>query len=520
MKRSFLSVWLAVCALFVARSIPASQIKTSGAPQACASLISLQLQDTTIESAQVVEGSSLTPAGSTTLNDLPVFCRVQGITRPAIRFEVWLPLMDWNGKFQGVGNGAMAGTIPYTAMAGAVRRGYATGATDTGHVNQRAFDSIWALSRPDLIADFGYRAIHLTAANAKQIVSAFYGNLPRYSYFVGCSKGGQQALMEAQRFPTDYDGIIAGDPAYDWTRFYAGGHLWYSLATLKDPESYIPATKVPILADAVNAACDTIDGIKDGILDDPRQCKFDPALLLCKPGHDGQSCFTDKQVKAVKDIWSGAHTSSGELVFPGLVPGGEAGQSGWASWILGSGPFTSTHWTAADGFFKYMVFEDSKWDFRRFNYDTDVPHALAKVGEMLDAADPKLQALQLRRGKLIMYHGWSDPDISPLSSINYHESVASELGRKKTDSFFRLFMVPGMQHCSGGPGPNSFDMLSALENWVEKGVAPAKVIASHSTNGSVDRTRPLCPYPKIAMYTGKGSTDEAANFVCRNPVRK
>ena len=167
-----------------------------------------------------------------------------------------------------------------------------------------------------------------------------------------------------------------------------------------------------------------------------------------------------------------------------------------------------------------MVFEDSKWDFRRFNYDTDVPQALAKVGEMLDAADPKLQALQLRRGKLIMYHGWSDPDISPLSSINYHESVASELGRKKADSFFRLFMVPGMQHCSGGPGPNSFDMLSALENWVEKGVAPAKVIASHSTNGSVDRTRPLCPYPKIAVYTGKGSTDEAANFVCRDPVRK
>ena len=354
MKRSFLLVWLAVCALFVARSIPASQIKASGAPQACASLISLQLPDTTIESAQVVEASSLTPAGSTTLNDLPVLCRVQGITRPAIRFEVWLPLMDWNGKFQGVGNGAMAGTIPYTAMGGAVRRGYATGATDTGHVNQRAFDSIWALSRPDLIADFGYRAIHLTAVNAKQIVSAFYGNLPRYSYFAGCSKGGQQALMEAQRFPTDYDGIIAGDPAYDWTRFYAGGHLWYSLATLKDPESYFPATKVPILADAVNAACDTIDGIKDGILDDPRQCKFDPAQLLCKPGHDGQSCFTDKQVKAVKDIWSGAHTNSGELVFPGLVPGGEAGQSGWASWILGSGPFTSTHWTAADGFFKYM----------------------------------------------------------------------------------------------------------------------------------------------------------------------
>ncbi len=327
--------------------------------------------------------------------------------------------------------------------------------------------------------------------------------------------------MEAQRYPEDYDGIIAGDPANNWTRFYAGGHLWYWLATTKDPASYIPASKVPLLTDAVNAACDTLDGVKDGVLEDPRACKFDPATLACRPGQEPASCFTPPQVRAVQDIWHGARSSKGEVIYPGLAPGGEAGPGGWASWVTGAAPSTATHAQAADGFFKNMVFDDLTWDYRTFNYDTDVKRALDKVGPLLDAVDTNLEPLKRRGGKLLVYHGWSDPDISPLNTIRYYEDVVSKIqgqrsreeGLRATSEFFRLFMVPGMQHCSGGPGATTFDMVTALEDWVERGKAP-EVIPASRTNGAGVRTRPLCLYPLVATYTGKGSTEDAANFVC------
>ena len=492
-------------------------------PIPCADLKVLSLPDTTITLAESLPaGMNPAPVGT-----LPVaICRVAAVTKPAVVFEVWLPTENWNGKFQGVGNGGTAGVISYAAMRTALTRGYATASTDTGHVSSGSFDSTWALGRPDLVADFGHRGLHVTTANAKQITRAFYGRKADYSYFVGCSKGGQQALMEAQRYPADYDGIIGGDPANNWTRFYAGAHLWYSIATLKDPESYIPASKTAILGNAVTAACDAIDGIVDGVLDDPRKCDFNPAVLTCKSGQDPATCYTPKQVKAIKDIWSGVRDSRGRLIHRPLVPGGEAGAGGWAAWTTGSAPFTGLHWLAADGFFRYMVFENPSYNPLSFNFASDLDFALAKVGPVLDAVDPDLRPFKRRGGKLIMYHGWSDPDISPLNTIDYYESVVSRLQRRhesrkeaaeRTQEFARLFMVPGMQHCSGGPGPNTFDMLTALENWVEKGVAPARVVASRLTGDVVDRTRPLCVYPKVAVYTGTGSTDDAANFVCRKP---
>ncbi|MEO8078794.1 MAG: tannase/feruloyl esterase family alpha/beta hydrolase [Acidobacteriota bacterium] len=498
---------------------------TPAGVRTCAALTGLRLSDTTITAAEEVAGPAFAPPDGPEIMDLPPFCRIAAVTKPAITFEVWLPLSSWNGKFQGVGNGGMAGTIGYGSMAAALRRGYATAGTDTGHVAQGSFDASWALGRPDLIADFGHRGLHLTTVNGKAITKAFYGKRPAHAYYVGCSKGGQQGLMEAQRYPDDYDGIIAGDPANNWTRFYAGAHLWYSLATTKDPASYIPASHVPLLTDAVNAACDDLDGVHDGVLNDPRACRFDPAVLTCQPGQDPETCFTAAQVKAVKDIWAGARTSAGELVYPGLAPGGEAGPGGWAAWVTGTAPSEGTHSRAADGFFKYMVFDDPDWDFRTFNYDTDVALAVRKVGPLLDAVDPNLERFRRHRAKLIVYHGWSDPDISPLNTIAYYESVAAakqgkrtrDEALKNTQEFFRLFMVPGMQHCSGGPGASAFDMVSELETWVEKGVAPERVMASHSTNGVVDRTRPLCVYPKAAVYTGAGSTDDAANFECRTP---
>jgi feruloyl esterase len=492
------------------------------AQRSCKDLLNLQLPDTVITSATAVStGTFAVPKTTASIGALPPFCRVAATTKPAIRFEVWLPLHNWNGKFQGVGNGGTAGVISYRAMAAALRRGYAVASTDTGHVNtppSNGFDSTWALGHPELVADFGYRGLHLTTINGKQIAQAFYGKGPAHSYYVGCSKGGEQGLMEAQRFPDDYDGLLVGDPANNWTRHYAGAHLWYSIATLKDPESYIPASKVPLLANAVIAACDAIDGVKDGVLDDPRKCHFDPAVLACKEGEPTSSCFTPKQVKAIKNIWGGAHDSHGNLIYPGLLPGGENGSGGWSSWITGNKPFAATHWKAATGFFKDMVFEDPNYNALNFNYDTDMKIALAKTSRSLDATNPDLRPLQRRGGKLILYHGWSDPDISPLNTINYYNQVQATVG-SSTPQFLRLFMVPGMNHCGGGPGPNHFDGVTALEEWVEDGEAPEKIIAFHTTEGEVDRTRPLCPYPQVAVYSGKGSTNNAVNFSCKLPEK-
>ena len=476
-----------------------------------------------ITSASEVAGPSFTPPGSQTINGLPGFCRVAAVAKPAVHFEVWLPLADWNGKFQGVGNGANAGSIGYPAMATALKRGYATASTDTGHATTNARDASWAMGHPELVIDFGYRAIHVTAENAKSLVQSFYRQAPIHSYFQSCSTGGRQALMEAQRFPDDYDGIIAGDPAANWTRFQTGGHLWIALALNKDPQSYIPASKLRLLGDAVNTACDALDGIKDGVLDDPRRCTFDPQTLSCGAGEDAVLCLTPKQVKAVKDIWSGPRTSSGAQVYPPYMPGAEAAPGGWNAYMIGSGPLSGNHWEQSDNVLRYMVFGNPAWNFRTFNFDTDLEPALVTLGPTLDAFDPDLSRFRQRGGKLLLYHGWSDPSISPLNTIHYYENVVSarqgtrtrQQAEAETQEFARLFMVPGMLHCAGGPGPNTFDMLTALEGWVEGKQAPERILASHSTGGVQDRTRPLCVYPKVAVYTGRGSTDDAENFVCR-----
>ncbi len=485
--------------------------------QACSTLASrLSIADTTIETAEVVtDGKFVISPQFPPMTKLPEFCRVAALTKPQIHFEVWMPLRGWNGRFEVDGNGGMAGTISYRAMAAALRRGDAVASTDTGHVAKagEGFDASWSLNRPDLVADFGYRSLHLTTVYGKLVLQAFYGKTADHSYYVGCSKGGGQGLMEAQRFPADFDGILAGDPANNWTGLYAGSHLWYSIATLRDTESYIPASKIPLLASAVNKACDAKDGIADGVIDDPRACHFDPAALLCKPGEDEKGCLTAKQVKAVKDIWSGVHDGDGKLIFPGIVPGGEDGAGGWSSWITGAAPRLGTHWRAAEGFFRYAVYGNEKYDPMDFDYEKDMS-ALKKVSPMVDAVDADLRPFQRRGGKLILYHGWSDPDISPINTINYYKQVEDKVG-DKTAEFARLFMVPGMQHCGGGPGPNTFDGVTALEQWVEKGVAPERIIATHSTLGKMDMSRPLCAYPEKAVYDGKGSPKDAASFACR-----
>jgi len=477
----------------------------------CESLASLSLPHTTIASARVYAAGEFQVQNGQPGRTLPAFCRVQGVMKPAddseIPFEVWLPAAMWNGKFRGIGNGGFAGSMSRGELAGALVSGYAAAATDTGH-QAGGTDATWALGHPQKVVDFGWRAIHETAETGKAITAAFYGEAPRHAYFMGCSNGGRQALMEAQRFPDDYEGIVAGAPANYWTHLMTRA-LWDVQALMNDPAAYIPASKVPTIEDAVLQACDAMDGVTDGIINDPPRCQFDPAVLLCQQG-DSDTCLTAPQVGALRKLLSGPKNSKGASVFPGAALGGAAGNGGWSSWLLGSAPGKSSGYAFGTQFFTNMVFENAAWDFHQFNVDRDMKAADAKLAGTLNSTDPDLRRFRDRGGKLILYHGWSDSGIPARNTVDYFNSVEQKMGAKSVETFVRLYLVPGMQHCGGGPGPNAFNMAGALERWVEQGAAPEQIIARKD-----QRTRPLCPYPQTAKYTGKGSTDDAANFVCK-----
>jgi feruloyl esterase len=482
----------------------------------CERLSALELPDTTITSAATVAaGAFVPPPGAPPLPgppapyaDLPALCRVAATLTPSpdsdIRIEVWMPTSNWNGKFQAVGNGGWLGAIIHPALGEALRHGYATAGTDTGHTSG-VMDASWAMGHPEKVTDFAYRAVHLMTVRAKQIIEAFYGAAPRLSYWNGCSSGGKQGLKEAQRFPGDFDGIVAGAPAYDWTHLTAAT-VWAGLVTLGDPADYIPKEKYGLLHQAAVDACDGLDGVEDALIDDPRECRFDPEVLRC-PAAETPTCLTAAQVRSARRLYGPARFSTGKAFFPGLEPGSELG---WGFLTEGPepNPIGSTH-------YKYIVHADADWDPRTMDFDKDVPLADRLDRGTIAATDPDLSAFRARGGKLIMYHGWADALIVPRSSIHYYEEVASTMGGfEKTREFFRLFMAPGMGHCGGGEGPDRFDAVGALEAWVEQGTAPDAMIASHETDGKVDRTRPLCPYPQHANWTGSGSTDDAANFSC------
>jgi feruloyl esterase len=506
------------------------------AATSCEGLAKLALPATTIKTAETVPPGSFTPPGNPALSHLPGFCRVAGMIAPStdsdIEFEVWMPSSGWNGKFEGVGNGGFAGSIGYGGMAAAVSHGYATASTDTGH-QAGGTDAKWALGHPEKVVDFGYRAIHETAEKAKAILKAFYGDPVKRSYFSSCSNGGRQALMEAQRYPDDYDGIIAGAPAYYWTHLLTAA-LWDMTATLNDPASYIPANKLPAIEAAALEACDANDGVKDGVIDDPSTCHFRPSKLLCT-GAESNSCLTAPQVAALEKIYGGAHNMKGEQVFPGFSPGGEAGMTGWGGWITGATREKSLQFAFGTNFFEFMVYSNPGWDYHTFNVDRDMKVADDTVAGRLNATNVDLKKFKDRGGKLILYHGWSDAAIPPLSTVAYYKNVVSKMGAKDSDAFVRLYMVPGMQHCGGGPGPNVFGQLAvsggdpghdidaALHRWVEEGKAPEQIIATKFKGASpasgVVRTRPLCVYPQVAKWSGSGSTDDAANFSCVAPAK-
>jgi len=493
----------------------------------CEALNHLNLPGIAIKSAMPVAAGlfSLPNRPGSPQVSVPAFCRVVGTVLPELNFELWMPA-QWNHKYVAVGNGGLAGNLSYNGMVNPLERGYAAASTDTGHIGDGR-DGSWALGHLGRVLNFGQNGVHLMAVANKAILHAYYGSAPVHSFFNGCSYGGKQALTEVQRYPKDFDGVIAGDPANWWTRHYSASHIW--IAQAMEGDGYIPPTKVPILADAVNKACDALDGIKDGVLTDPRRCHFDPASIQCRSG-DGAFCLTAAQVQTVRKIWSGPHDALGQTLYPGLEPGGEAGPGGWAEWVTGKAPGQGGHSALGLPVMRYMVFENPEWDLRSFHYESasglenDLEFTQDKLSSIFDAVSPDLRSFRANGGKLIQYHGWSDPDIPPMNSINYYESVVRGESRSAgheslhdTREFYRLFMVPGMQHCAGGPGPSRFDMLGALDQWVEQGKAPDHIVAAHATNGVVDRTRPLCAYPEEAHYKGSGSTDDAVNFVCMVP---
>jgi feruloyl esterase len=476
--------------------------------RSCEQLAGIKIDHTTVTLAQTVENGSFNVRSSSartdSLNRLPAFCRVAATLKPTpdsdIKVEVWMPMRSWNGKFEAVGNGGWGGAIGYKAMAEALRRGYATAATDDGHEGE---GGAFVLGHPEKFIDFAYRSEHGMTLLAKAMIHSFYSEPPRYSYWKGCSGGGREALIEAHRFPGDFDGIIAGDPADFRRNAWA---LALAKATFANPANVIPASKLPMIHKAVLEACDGIDGLKDGLIDDPRRCHFDPAVLQCKAG-DEPTCLTSAQVDSARALLNPVKTRAGEEIFPRLEPGTELR---WGR--LAGGPEPAALF---QDLFRYVIYQNPKWDWHTFDLERDYPRANQAIKNVIDL-NPDLRQFAARGGKLLIYHGWADQQVAPVASLEFYTAAAEMSGGAA--NWLRLFMAPGMAHCSGGEGPNRFDAMSAMERWVEKDEAPRQMIASHLTDGKVDRTRPLCPYPEVAKYKGTGSIDEAQNFRCSAPA--
>ena len=532
-----LSVTL-LCAVIVCASLlAAGQSPGAPAPELqCAKLINLTFEgNTTITSSTVVSSGTLaTPAGET-INGLPEFCRVIGVSKPTIdsniNFEVWLPSDSWNGKFVSSGEGGFAGRLNYTrrGLDGGLdewlRRGYATASTDTGHLST---DDGWAVGHPERVIDYAYRSKHLVTMAAKGLIAAHYGRAASYAYFNSCSNGGRQALMEVQRYPNDYDGVVVGAP-WNFQSHSNAGFVW-DAQTLSAPKAAIPASKLPAIRAAVVAACDATDGLVDGLIEDPSQCPFEPLVLLCNAG-ESDACLTEPQIASLRKLYSGPkNPRTGTSIYPGWATGSELG---WARSVVSEGVTN-----LGQSYFSNLVFEDPNWDYQTFDFDTDLAFAESKVGSLADAIDPDLSAAKRQGAKIIQYHGWNDQTLQPGYSPSYYDLVTAEMGGlADTQDFYRLFMVPEMAHCYRGPGANSFggvgqqippkrdtlhDLQTALEEWVEKGVAPDQLIATKYTDDdaqttTVEFTRMLCPYPSVARYSQSGDPNKAESFVCTKP---
>ena len=496
---------LAVCFILVLSAH--AQEGANPASPSCEALASVQLAKAVVTGAtRVGQGTFTAPAASRAMASLPSFCRVTVTSKPSadsdIKIEVWLPSSGWNGKFQAVGNGGWAGTIPYAAMGAALTRGYATAGSDTGHSTPGAS---FAVGHPEKLVDYAHRSLHETAVHAKAIVAAHYGRKPTAAVWNGCSTGGNQGLTLASMYPGDFDAIIAGAPPDPRARLH-GVRLLAHRTVHRSSASYIPPEKYPVIHKAVLEACDARDGVKDGVLENPRSCRFDPTVLQCK-GADGPSCLTAEQAETARALYSDVrHPRTRRVLYsPLLVPGSELN---WGI-LAGPQPFAN----AAEAF-KYLVAKDASWDPSRFNGDADL-ELMDVMGAVLNTPSPNLKPFFAGGGKLLMYHGWNDQQVPAMSSVSYFTRVVDAAGSSAVGKSIQLYMVPGMNHCQGGVGTDTFDKVAAIEQWMAQGRAPDQIVASHATEGKIDRTRPLCPYPNVAVYKGSGSTDDASNFTCK-----
>jgi feruloyl esterase len=488
--------------------------------------------NTAVTSAALVTSGTITvttPTSTLTFTDLPAFCRVVGVSRPSsdsnINFEAWLPTTaTWNERFLSNGEGGYVGTIGYAGMAAYLRRGYATASTDTGHVST---DTWWAVGHPERAIDYLYRAKHLTTVAAKGLIHAFYGRPASHNYFQSCSNGGRQGWLEIQRYPEDFDGLVLGAP-WNFQSHSNAGFVWDAQA-LSAPGAAIPVSKLNNITAAVLAACDGNDGLVDGIVTDPLSCNFNPDTLLCT-GAETDSCLTAPQLGALKRIYAGpSNPRTGEKIFPGFALGSERQWSGLVTNLMAAG--------LGRGYFANLTFEDPFWDYSTFNFDSDLAYADLKVGTLGNAIDADITAARNRGVKIIQYHGWEDQTLQPEFSPQWFDAVADAMGGlKKTQRFYRLFMIPGMRHCSAGPGAWVFgqgtgqqplvrdalhDVQTAIERWVEHGKAPTRFIATKYATDDVNATtvrfqRPLCPHPQVARYVA-GDPNNASSFACVGP---
>jgi feruloyl esterase len=484
----------------------------AGAPKmVCAELVSLTGFDFTVESAVAVAAEGGTPE----------FCRVMGQILPEIRFEVALPV-SWNRRFLMTGNGGFAGDTLESPQrirlrSIAMRRGFAAAVTNTGHDARDEPLATFAVNRQKLL-DYAFRSLHVTGEAGKRITAAYYGASPSKSYFQGCSTGGRQALILAQRFADDFDGIVAGAPVLN----FSGTMMSYAQRVKALRAAPVPYAKIAALAGRIYALCDGKDGLKDGVIDDPRRCDFQPSrdLPRCAEGGDNAGCFTEAQIGALETIY-GDLSAGGKRIFPGWPVGaeiaGDDGRSGWDPWIVRETAEKTIAHAFAESFFRYMAFPRKEQGIDLPSVDIEkVAPQMDWIHNILDATNPELAAFRDSKGRMLMYFGWADPALNAQTGVDYFESVLRKMGAG-TQDFFRLFMQPGVFHCGGGVGAGSFEPLLVVLDWVERGQAPERITAARIVAGKTVRTRPLCPYPQTAKYAGTGSIDEAENFRCAAP---
>jgi pimeloyl-ACP methyl ester carboxylesterase len=461
-------------------------------------------------------------------------CRVTGTIGTETNFELLLP-DDWNGKFVMGGGGGFVGSVVNTALGyGVLQKGFATVGTDTGHRGS-AIDASWALNNLERVVSFGHQAVHRTAVTAKALISDYYGGNIDRSLFFGCSRGGGQALMEAQRYPGDFDGIVAGAPAYSWTGELGGRNTLVNQAMYPDPANLSVATITPealeLMGKAVMQQCDALDGLEDGILNDPPACEFNFATLACSDS-ETEGCLTAQQLRAVELVYAGL-TIDGEQIVPGYPLGAKLGEGGWLRWIAGGlsvlqldefqrgvepdpefpDPETpSAHFAFGNGVMKYLIFNDPDWDYSTYDFST-FKSDVAAAAQTLDATDPDLDAFRERGGKLLLFNGWRDMALTPLGTIKYYEQVVERAPDAAED--VRLVLLPGMDHCFGGPGPSFVNWVDEIDRWLETGQAPDQVEA-YWVNESMqpEGSRPACAYPARLQYDGAGDPRTATSFRC------